>query len=154
MTLDEAHRRDFPAYRPVDEAPPKGPKQMDDATRGAVERVEHEASLVSPSGLVCAVSVEPLRLLLAHVRRTSGAATGWLIERGGEWYRAFHTDWAVKQALDPTLWQRENWTKDANLALRFARREDAENLIRCWNLQKTTTTEHQWVGRALASETE
>lgn len=76
--------------------------------------------------------------------------TGWLIERGGQWYAAApHTDWTIKQAVADL--NRENWTHDADEALRFARKVDAETLIRFVGWQHAEATEHRWVSRALPS---
>ena len=74
--------------------------------------------------------------------------TGWLIERSDErcpeWYAcAPHTKWELKQAVDLYLW-RENWTRDASKALRFARKIDAETLIHFEGLQNAIATEHVW----------
>lgn len=72
---------------------------------------------------------------------------GWLIERGGQWYAAApHTDWTIKQAIADL--HQENWTWDADAALRFARKEDAETLIRFVGWQHATATEHAWIAAA------
>ena len=70
--------------------------------------------------------------------------TGWLIERAGQWYAAApHTSWTVRQALFPL--DKENWTGDANRALRFARKVDAETLIRFVGWQNAAATEHMFL---------
>jgi len=65
-----------------------------------------------------------------------GVERGWLLERdrnGPEWLGINRVEAYVE-------WM---WTKDSTKALRFARREDAENYAGfvedCW-----TITEHQW----------
>ena len=73
--------------------------------------------------------------------------TAWLIERNGQWYAAApHSRWTTQQAIDASTW-RENWTSDANKALRFARKCDAETLIRYESLQNAVATEHVWLER-------
>lgn len=68
-------------------------------------------------------------------------ASGWLIERSGQWYAATpHTSWTIRQAEYPL--DQENWTGDANKALRFARKVDAKTLIRFVGWQNATATEH------------
>lgn len=68
----------------------------------------------------------------------------WFVERSGKWLTVRFTDWEVQQALDPELW-RQNWTRDPNAALRFARRDDAEAMIRKEGLQNAEATEHVWI---------
>lgn len=73
--------------------------------------------------------------------------TAWLIERDGQWYAAApHSRWTTQQAIDANTW-RENWTSDANKALRFARKRDAETLIRYEGWQNAVATEHIWLAR-------
>lgn len=81
--------------------------------------------------------------------------TAWLIERSGEWYAAApHSSWTVRQAIDPGLW-RENWTTDANTALHFSRKQDAEALIRFDGLQNASATQHVFgVSQSLPREGE
>jgi len=82
------------------------------------------------------------RCVLALTARLDREAGYWLIERGGEWYAAApHSSWTERQAIDPRLWQ-ENWTRDAQKALRFARKRDAETLIAYEGWQQATATEH------------
>ena len=76
---------------------------------------------------------------------------GWLIERstpmGPGWYACSpHTKWELHQAVDVYLW-RENWTREASNALRFALKVDAETLIRFEGLQNAIATEHKWCGK-------
>jgi hypothetical protein len=77
------------------------------------------------------------KMIRAAIRRE----TAWLIERNGRWYAAgpaSRYEW--QQALvTPDL-----WTADANKAIRFARKEDAETMIRFEGLQNTVATEHIW----------
>lgn len=74
----------------------------------------------------------------------------WLIERSGEYWAAGpFSSWQESQALDPDLW-RKSWTKDANAALRFARKQDAEMVIRYEGWQHAVATEHMWIDAALA----
>lgn len=76
-----------------------------------------------------------------------GEWTAWLIERDGQWYAAApHSRWTTQQAIDANTW-RENWTTDANEALRFARKCDAETLIRYEGFQNAVATEHVWLER-------
>ena len=76
--------------------------------------------------------------------------TGWLIERAGQWYAAApHTSWTVRQALFPL--DQENWTGDANRALRFARKVDAETLIRFVGWQNAAATEHMFLNVTIGS---
>ena len=76
-----------------------------------------------------------------------GEWTAWLIERDGQWYAAApHSRWTTQQAIDANTW-RENWTSDANKALRFARKRDAETLIRYEGWQNAVATEHIWLAR-------
>ena len=78
---------------------------------------------------------------------TPEAKTAWLIERAGQWYAAApHSRWGEQQAIDANTW-RENWTSDANKALRFARKRDAETLIRYEGWQNAVATEHIWLAR-------
>lgn len=69
---------------------------------------------------------------------------GWVIERSGQWYAAApHTAWTVRQAINDI--HAENWTHDADEALRFARKVDAETLIRFVGWQNATATEHIFI---------
>ena len=77
---------------------------------------------------------------------TERPEVGWLIERNGQWYAAApHTDWTIKQAINNR--HAENWTHDANEALRFSRKVDAETLIRFVGWQHATATEHAFIAR-------
>lgn len=70
--------------------------------------------------------------------------TGWLIERKGKWYAAApHSDWDLRDALHDL--RGENWTTDASRALRFARQQDAETLIRFVGWQHATATKHAFI---------
>ena len=55
---------------------------------------------------------------------------GWLIEN----------DWNER----PEWWRPLKWTTDANEAVRFARKEDAERVIREMLFANAHATEHIW----------
>jgi hypothetical protein len=75
--------------------------------------------------------------------------SGWLIERAGQWYAASpHTDWTIRQAVNNL--HAENWTWDASAALRFARKVDAETLIRFVGWQNAVATEHVFIGASVS----
>jgi hypothetical protein len=57
--------------------------------------------------------------------------TGWLIERPGP-------EWA-------TCWSGSfEWTKDSLKAIRFCRREDANQVAELFEFEDVRITEHQW----------
>lgn len=64
---------------------------------------------------------------------TINIETGWLIERTNEGI--------------PHWWTGSSWTTDSLAAIRFARKCDAEAVIRgvLGEFCKATATEHQWI---------
>lgn len=74
---------------------------------------------------------------------------GWLIERDGKWWGPEVSHWEWEQRLvTPEL-----WTADANKALRFHRKEDAEAFRRWEGLEGgAMSTEHIWIGGLLLSK--
>jgi hypothetical protein len=71
--------------------------------------------------------------------------TAWMVERDGKWWGPICSEWAWRDAVagcEPPL-----WTDNANAAVRFARKEDADAFIRWRSLGNTTkATEHVWLG--------
>lgn len=60
--------------------------------------------------------------------------------------------WLIEAKISPALWLQVDpvektyrWTNDANEAVRFARKADAENVIGLWSLV-AAATEHMWCG--------
>ncbi len=62
--------------------------------------------------------------------------TGWLIElgKGAEMKYMYMDDGLIE------------WTKDHQLAMRFARRQDAEQFVGDWSLD-VRIVEHEWLDR-------
>lgn len=70
------------------------------------------------------------------MRLAEGETVGWLVEMlisNEPWW------WALG------LPDEENWTKDSVLALRFARKEDAEAFITDMGWTEVIATEHAWL---------
>ena len=77
---------------------------------------------------------------------------GWLVEhyasKRGEYLAEWLTGWPAFDDSAP-----ETWTKDSAQALRFARREDAEQVIQALGWTEARATEHVW-GAPPASQTQ
>ena len=88
-------------------------------------------------------ATEMVRYMVAEMP-VSKEETGWLIERSNGsqplWWGPPCSRWEWQQALIAP----DQWTADASKALRFARREDAEAMIRFEGLQHAIATDHMW----------
>ncbi|MDB5440886.1 MAG: hypothetical protein JWM33_3313 [Caulobacteraceae bacterium] len=62
--------------------------------------------------------------------------TAWLIE------------WPAHGAGGPTWWRGRGFTSDSNEAIRFSRKQDAENCLHSDAMGRlpVIVTEHQWIG--------
>lgn len=80
-------------------------------------------------------------------RQASPNETGWLIERRNvrgeaQWLES----WIGFNDSGPEEWiDADRWTKDSLKAIRFARKEDAERVIKVFEWPGTSATEHMWV---------
>lgn len=56
------------------------------------------------------------------------------------------TAWLIESEKDgvPVWWNPVAWTPDSLHATRFARQEDAQSLIDCFEIDKAKATEHIW----------
>lgn len=68
--------------------------------------------------------------------------------------------WLIEAKITPALWLQADpiqktyrWTADANEAVRFARKQDAENMIGLWSLCAAAAVEHMWCDPPSALET-
>lgn len=77
---------------------------------------------------------------------------GWLVERDGKYRFAPCSRYEWQNAM--TGCEPDLWTSNANLAIRFARKADAESYIRWEGLSSATATEHMWCDHPHATETE
>lgn len=56
--------------------------------------------------------------------------TGWLVE--------------LRKLDGPLWWKGDGWTTDPNVAVRFARADDAQRIIDTFRFRNAIPTEHQW----------
>lgn len=73
-----------------------------------------------------------LLLAILHRMETKAPETGWLIEVSGPTYYGEQDDGII------------GWTADHQLAIRFARFEDAQRVIRVEGFTAASAVEHQW----------
>lgn len=74
--------------------------------------------------------------------------TGWLIEANRARLPSFtRPAWLTIKVPDKTSPWGGSWTCDSVQALRFARREDAEDFQKMWGLSEVAfVSEHSWIG--------
>lgn len=65
--------------------------------------------------------------------------TGWLIEKDGSANKECGTGLFIGECNGAIKWT------TANLAIRFARKEDAHAAARAFDLKGTLATDHEWV---------
>lgn len=71
----------------------------------------------------------------------SDGETGWLIESWNSKTGEFGATW---WSLDDSLEDAQGWTKDSTIALRFARKADAQAYIDNTAWTEAKPTEHRW----------
>lgn len=73
-----------------------------------------------------------IRGFAAKVREIYSHQHGWLIEK------------KVESGLPPIWWGKNGWTTNSADALRLARKEDAETMIKVFAEEDAIATEHHW----------
>lgn len=101
----------------------------------ASERVKHGLNRFGEAqiqeALRCADLMESERASVREALQPKAPEVGWLIESKTPYY--------------PIWWAGNNcWTSISGSAIRFARKRDAEDIIRRYNLRDSIATEHSW----------